>query len=351
MIRHVYFSAKYPELLFFWLFFWIYCWLCCSLHDSEEKYPICAYDAIGNGSWVESSLDREEYLKHLVEVNVDGAIEEAVNDVYKNIPDSEKTFGISRSALMWKEVWEPYNCSYHRFHTASAKVCAEYTAKKFYNDSAAVLPIVILGDSGTRDWVCGLSRILNGNELFGPNSPDLCLLPHNEGLREHVYRFEIPNIRIFEAYVRTFDYHERIDWVIEDYLMQRGDTTYFNRTKPYAIVVNTGAWDFDNFARRSKDHQTYLKDECENPEEQEISDARNSQVRVFFINFVTFIFFDNGKYIQKTKEKLKRLSELAELMGTRLIYRNSHYNFRYGAKCADEELEKFLRNETIFEIL
>ena len=78
--------------------------------------------------------------------------------------------------------------------------------------------------------------------------------------------------------------------------MQRGDTTYFNRTKPYAIVVNTGAWDFDNFARRSKDHQTYLKDECENPEEQEISDARNSQVRVFFINFVTFIFFDNGKY-------------------------------------------------------
>jgi len=37
------------------------------------------------------------------------------------------------------------------------------------------------------------------------------------------------------------------------------------------------------------------------------------------------------------------LGEAAHKAGVRLIYRNNHYNFRFGAHCADDRIESALQ--------
>lgn len=109
------------------------------------------------------------------------------------------------------------------------------------------LVIYFLGDSSLRGIVCGISRILSGSEIYGP-----CINPICGGLEKYPEPVGYKKLGItFTAdffdrkllfkfiYAKSFYDFFRVDWVLSDIL----------KNKPYAIVFNTGIWDYDNIAR------------------------------------------------------------------------------------------------------
>jgi len=110
-------------------------------------------------------------------------------------------------------------------------------------------------------------------------------------------------------YAKSFYDFFRIDWVLVDII----------KNNPYAIVFNTGIWDYDNIARahRGQDAAEY----CENNETMAISNKRAAP------------FINESFWID---------AALAKPRSVRLIYRNSHYNQRYGVHCADDKVEAMI---------
>ena len=93
------------------------------------------------------------------------------------------------------------------------------------------------------------------------------------------------------------------------------------KSKPFAIVFNTGIWDYDNIARahRGKEAAEY----CDSNSTQDIAEKRASPS------------------VNKT---MWEIGDLAKQLGVRVIYRNSHYNIRYGVHCADDLFEAMVMN-------
>ena len=107
--------------------------------------------------------------------------------------------------------------------------------------------IVFIGDSALRGVVCGITRILSGSEIYGP-----CINPICGGMNDYPEPASYKNmglsystefydgkLKITFVYVKSFYDYFRVDWVLLDIINMR----------PYAIVLNTGIWDFDNIAR------------------------------------------------------------------------------------------------------
>jgi len=88
---------------------------------------------------------------------------------------------------------------------------------------------------------------------------------------------------------------------------------------PDFVIANTGVWDFDDVARkhRGEDAQDY----CENEVMKEIARTRASP---------------------EVNKTLWDLSDIAKRQNVTLIYRNNHYNNRYGPHCADDLVEELM---------
>ena len=109
------------------------------------------------------------------------------------------------------------------------------------------MTVIFLGDSALRGIVCGISRILSGSEVYGP-----CINPICGGMEEFkepvgykkmgitfTAEFFGGKLQLKFIYAKSFYDFFRVDWVLIDLVKNR----------PYAIVFNTGIWDFDNIAR------------------------------------------------------------------------------------------------------
>ena len=111
----------------------------------------------------------------------------------------------------------------------------------------ATMQIVFLGDSALRGIVCGITRILAGSEIYGPCINPICGgmddYPEPVGYKKMGLSFTAEfydgKLKITFVYVKSFYDFFRVDWVLLDTI----------KTRPYAIVFNTGIWDYDNIAR------------------------------------------------------------------------------------------------------
>jgi hypothetical protein len=237
--------------------------------------------------------------------------------------DRHFVYGGPGEAVNFTQIWLPYNCSDHRFTNHTLQNCAKVVQQHHnkhhphHRVDTGRLDIVFIGDSATRSIFCGLTRILSGSELYGPCSNKVC---GKEGAapisyRETFLRFEEdfpPNLRFYFMYFRS--------------LTNTGaDTHLYNsirQLKPYAIIFNTGAWDFDEISRhRPKDVRK--TEYCNGTEEETVSLSR--------VSLTAQAIFSN-------------MSILAKEYHTRLIYRTNHYNNRYGVHCADDRVIQMLQH-------
>ena len=225
-------------------------------------------------------------------------------------------------AMEFTNVWIPKDCSMHRFTNSSIHLAVEYMRHKLNYTDDKPLHWIIMGDSGTRGMLCGIVRILSGSEILGPCINRVC----GDGTRfepvstpEFGKYYDLDfglNFRITFVYVKTFE-ERHFDWMLE-----------FSITvlKPYLYLFNTGAWSFDEIARQQKEPASEY---CNSNVTESISINRASP----FVNLT-----------------MRWLGDEAKKNNVRTIYRNNHYNTRFGVHCADDRLEEMLQG-TSWEIL
>jgi hypothetical protein len=255
--------------------------------DSKTVYPPCPLYADTVGKWIRTSQINS--TEERVEINRHFSLQEPGN------------------ALIFSEVWIPNDCSYHRFTNETVFRMVRQVMRKTRRKQ---VHIGFIGDSATRGIFCGLSRILSGSEIFGPCDNVVCGgssgLPVTYKTANHLFDVDFGKHLKF-----TFAYIYGIEPNAVN-LME----TFLSISKPFVMLLNTGAWDFDNLAR---DHKHDEKSpSCDTDAAVEVSQKRASV------------------------ESLKAFHDLsvsAKNTNTRLIYRNNHYNKRFGAECADLLLE------------
>lgn len=205
------------------------------------------------------------------------------------------------------------NISNHHHHNNSHKIINNHNNHNRLKIRKK-LRIVFFGDSATRGIINGITRILSGSEIYGPCVSDICgrpgAFPPSE--REHnqhkIYTYH-------HQLVITFIYTKSLTI---PYTLQHIESI-LKENKTYALILNTGAWDFDHISRAYKNNTAI--DECGKKAMYEVSKLRTSSI----IN-----------------ESMWRFSELAEKYHTRIIYRNNHFNRRFGTICADAEFESMI---------
>ena len=204
-----------------------------------------------------------------------------------------------------------YNISKH--HNNSNKIINNHN-QHHHSKIRKKLRIVFFGDSATRGIINGITRILSGSEIYGPCVSDICgrpgAFPPSE--REHnqhkIYTYH-------HQLIITFIYTKSLTI---PYTLQHIESI-IKENKTYALILNTGAWDFDHISRAYKNNTAI--DECGKQAMHEVSKLRTSSI----IN-----------------ESMWRFSELSEKYHTRIIYRNNHFNRRFGTICADAEFESMI---------
>lgn len=228
-------------------------------------------------------------------------------------------------------VWLPHNCSYRRFDNVTvAKAAAlqllrfraEMKGRRVSFNETAPLNIIMFGDSALRGIFCGIARIMAGSETIGPCMNAICGRSKQE--REisipRIHRRRdvqlTPDLTIGFYYVKSF-HIKHLDWLLEWSL---------EHENPFAVVLNTGAWDYYDYSKAHKDEEASLR--CHNNATAAIAARRADS----FVN-----------------QTLRSLSQEAESRSIRLIYRNNHVNRRFGALCADEAFESLLL-ETKWEL-
>ena len=263
------------------------------------KLPLCEHGKDTYGKWV-----RMEDVKTIPNH------EEYINSHFLG--------GGPGEAANFSQIWIPDNCAVHRFTQNSTEAMVLATLKKMKQDTP--LRIIFLGDSATRGLYCGITRILSGSEHFGPCSNAVCgTTGTNPVTHKHTHKLYDepfgPNLTLSYMYIKSLS-DRFTNWMVEGNIGK----------KPYALVLNTGAWDFDHVARK---HMNEIAGaECDQQESKKVSLDRISPNVV--ANF-------------------KEYGGLAKSLGVRAIYRNNHYNSRFGALCADIRLERAIQN-TSWEI-
>lgn len=221
-------------------------------------------------------------------------------------------------ATEFTNVWLPHNCYYYRF-TNSTIITASQMLVQSINQSAPVnnvsINVLFMGDSALRGIYCAICRIYAGSERTGPIGNSVCGSPFNREISIPFIHRKL-DISFGSNLILSFMYVKSFYWKKLDELLEYAITTI----RPYAIVFNTGAWDFYEISKRSKLNQT-APAYCHTEEQEKVSALRSSN----FVNKTVWY-----------------LSELSGQYKVRLIYRNNHWNNRFGVYCADEKFEKLL---------
>lgn len=224
-------------------------------------------------------------------------------------------------AAKFDMIWIPKDCSYRRFtnNTLLQAVNAIRQQRHYHNLSTKSDPLhlVFFGDSALRGIFCAIFRVYAGSETLGPCMNSIC------GFSKTQREISIPRIHIKRDvtigenllvsfyYVKTFHFqYKRLDQLMEQVI---------KTDRPYAVVFNTGAWDYYDYSKQHRGEEAPLR--CHNHETEQIGRRRADD----FVN-----------------QTMWRLSEVGAKHHVRLIYRNNHYNARFGALCADEAFEKLL---------
>jgi hypothetical protein len=221
-------------------------------------------------------------------------------------------------ALNFSQIWLPYNCSYHRFSNASIFSLVNYYIQHAQPTGNKV-KLVFLGDSVTRGLYCSIARILAGSEVLGPLNNKACGGPDfgkhvDSNINYPFYDVEYFGGRLVLSFCFLTSFlsvHDHFDWKLE---------WTVTKEKPFAVIVNTGAWDFQPdtkiFPVKKEGHE-----ECVTPNDYQVAGRRVSPS-------VNYTFRDMIWYANEYKVKL--------------IYRNIHLNKRFGALCCDELVENML---------
>ena len=248
---------------------------------------------------------------------------------------------------LYRRIWIPSKCRYHRFTKSSLAHYLQLRA----NDGLIkkTMNIAFFGDSVLRGIYCGLNRIVSGDEIFGPNIDEVCGGKLYHGKR--VYRatpvtfdsegITMPGISYAGLLNTTFTYirfmhnqKNRINANITrpgtlDTIRDVLSRASANHTKLDAIIISSGAWSFYHA------HLTYENSiqSCNRPYTNAISTCYNGA-------------YEKVSYSRADSDSLEFITELSNLCKehkVRLIYKNNHYNCRFGALCADQKLEDLLK--------
>eukprot|EP01032_Pedospumella_encystans_P018397 gene18397-20942_t len=229
--------------------------------------------------------------------------------------------GLLGHAPHFDKMWFPTNCSYLRFTNASLHaVAAHILASGKSNSKDGKLHLFFVGDSGLRGILCGISRILSGNEIYGPNFNEICGFdavrwPKAKGNAEVnvPYSVEFGNILITFMYIRKIEV-QYTGWMLERSV----------HTQPFALILNTGAFSFDELARARSARFINSTENCDSPDDLRIEAERNSP---------------------SSRAVYAECGELGYNLNAKMVYRTSHYNARFGVNCADAQLIPFLETK------
>lgn len=262
-----------------------------SLPRFRSTLPLCEQGKDSFGRWVEL-----QGMEH--------------NSTFQAELQEHYVWGGPGESLKFSRVWVPNDCAIHRFtnHTIHA-VISHLQSKQ---NETSPLRIFFLGDSATRGVFCGLTRILAGSEFVGPCINRVCGgfgLPVSHKQTHHLVDVKVDDqLELNFMYVRSLT-DKYTNWMVEGSIGK----------KPYAVIVNTGAWDFDHIARQHKGE--VASEECDSEEATRVSHLRISPA-------IKKAMFENG--------------ELAKSLGVKVLYRNNHHNTRFGTICADQGFEAML---------
>ena len=216
-------------------------------------------------------------------------------------------FGGPGEAQEFNHIWVPDHCSYHRYTAVTLGKIADIVKDKTRNPYPVNL--LVIGDSGTRGLLCGITRILSGSETYGPcenvicgTEKELAMSFEKTNMKETVQLDQSFNISLI--YIKSL-LDQRTREVIKESISN----------KPYAVVLNTGAWDFKNI---SDLHQKEVaSDFCDTAEMENVSISRAAP---------------------EIHTMLHETGRQAHALGVRAIYRTNHHNGRFGSHCADDRV-------------
>jgi len=238
-----------------------------------------------------------------------------------NLREAGKFFvnGVHGHAAQFDKMWFPTNCSYLRFTNASLHAVASHIlASGKSNSKDGKLHLLFMGDSGLRGALCGIGRILAGNEIHGPNINDICGYDAERKPRARspaevnlLYSAEFDNIVITFMYIMKMEV-QYTGWMLEMNVHKQ----------PYALILNTGAWSFDSIARARSANST---ENCDTPADLRVAAERNSP---------------------SSRAIYAECGELGFNLNVKMVYRTSHYNSRFGFNCADAQLIPFLKTKS-----
>ncbi len=221
-------------------------------------------------------------------------------------------------AQHYDKMWFPTNCSYLRFTNASLHAVASHIlASGKSNSKDGRLHLFFMGDSGLRGALCGIGRILSGNEIHGPNINEICgydaeLRPRARGAKDVnvLFSSEFENIVIYFMYIKAIE-DQQSGWLLEANVHKR----------PYALILNTGANSFYLIGRARSVNST---ENCDTPDDLRVEAERNSPA---------------------SRAVYAECGELGFNLNVKMVYRTSHYNSRFGFNCADAQLIPFLETK------
>ena len=292
-------------------FFCLICWpvpiysLNWALWNPEHIYPLCAQFHDYDGYWVDQK-NASNSLRQQIEIN---------RHFFMND---------GGEALEFSQIWLPKACSYHRFTNVTFFRMIDSLLKNHSHlFPKQMVHLAFIGDSATRAIFCGITRILSGSELYGPCDNVVCG-GATYGYPIYYKQFnQIYEVQFSPTFKMTFSYVYGLDEAHKDANRVVHDVFANESNPPYAVVLNSGAWDFDQLARSSAGHDPE-KAGCDSAEAVTISHERASS---------------------KVISTFQHFSDLSRLHHSQLIYRTNHYNGRFGALCADRLLEERMKQK------
>jgi len=238
--------------------------------------------------------------------------------------------------LQYKRLWLPNECTTIRYTKALAE---KHLAKLARKEQRKTINVAFFGESALRGLYCSIGRIFAGSEINGENINNVCGGKHVDG---NFRKVRVPvsladkgkvtaGVALSPVFNSTFTYTTFFDAHLY-FQAKQLMTVRSEQDRLYAVVIATGAWDFHD-PMHAHLGQLGLRD-FEYPYTNATAECLNDQydaVRKERTNVYVTNFF------------IPELSKLAKANNVRLMYRNNHYNSRFGVKCADEEFEQALR--------
>lgn len=246
--------------------------------------------------------------------------------------DINKSKGISTKDLEWinnhfinnvrenflhfPNIWIPNNCSYRQFNNDTIHRSVHYTLKQRVEKNRTLdnrrIEIIFVGDSAMRSIVCDICKILSNIDKGG-----LC---------------DAPISKLTSSQIHSVDYskHLRISFVLFSKFQPRlfdRQLKYSITRYPYAIIFDTGAFDFTSIARI---HTNDIN-----------GDKGSKKCAVSAI--------PNYKIGNVVNTSLWEINKLAIQYGVRLLYKNNYHNEQLGGDCMGKLFISLFDN-SIFEI-